>query len=114
MHSQLQLVPKECSEKVFAVAEVKKAVWDSIALMQKLAWGSKGPNSIYEKNSWLDSNSLNLFCILQNTAIQASSKETYAEWREKVMMALPNAEQLSRQDLWSRTLFSTSCKDYLY
>ena len=114
MHSQLRLLPQECNSKAFEIAELKRAVWGSLELMQKLAWGSQGPKSVYDKYAWLDSNHLNLFCILQNTANEASSPEKYAQWRENIMLNLPGAVNLSRQDLWSRSLFSTPCKDYLY
>jgi len=101
-----------CHTEFFNKAEVKKALTDTMSLMIRLAWGNQPPASIYEKNGWLNSNHMYLYCELKANFLNHYGKPAYETWREKQMQALPNPKNIDRREVWNRSLVSIDCKPF--
>jgi hypothetical protein len=113
MLKDFEIVSNECTNIFLSKNIVRKTIWDTQELMVQLAWGTKPPNSVYERFGWLDNNHMFLFCRLKEFAIKDKGKDAWEAWREKNMMALPQAEQIGRGEAWKRSLFSARCSDFL-
>lgn len=112
-HQALQAMPEQCGEKLIEVSEVTAALLRNLSLMVRLAWGSRPPASYYDRNGWLEPPDLALFCALTQAQIRLQGEEFWRQFREKTMNELPGAGELSRDELWKRSLFSTDCRTYL-
>ena len=112
MVRSLSTVPIECDSKTASLGAVRKVIRESIELMVQLAWGEKVPDVYFEKYGWLDHSDMNLFCSLKDYYIRYWGKDTWEQFREKMMLALPGADKLSRQKLWDNTIFSSNCKQF--
>ncbi len=102
----------ECLAELSKVKDIKKAFRDTQDLMVELAWGNQPPESTYEKFSWLDNNHMFLFCKLTGLRTKSEGKDAWEKWREKTMLSLPNPSNLSRADVWRRSIFSASCSTF--
>ena len=80
--------------------------------MTQLAWGAKPPATVPVKYGWLDSADMNLFCEYKELAQKYYGQSSWESFRERVMVKLPEAEKLSRQDLWGKTILSTNCLQF--
>ena len=108
----LKAVPEECNKEVASLREVKSSVEEAIELMAQIAWGEKPPETYYEKFNWLDPAAISLFCRLKFVMTDSYGKSTWDRFQEKVMMASPGAKDISRTQMWEKSIFSVNCTQY--
>jgi hypothetical protein len=108
----LSNIPEQCAEPTGEVTEVSTWVWKSMKLMVQMAWGEKAPASYLQRNGWFDSSELTLFCSLRKQSIRIYGNEKFAEWQEGMLKSMPQAETLTREQVWPRSILSTSCDVY--
>ncbi len=110
-------ISTSCFSKLAKQDNFNDAIWSSLELMVRMAWGDKPPDQPQQKLAWFDAADLNLVCTLKQTAIDVFGKEQFDSFQEKFLTggaALPGAEKMSRADVWKRMLFSITCTQYLY
>jgi hypothetical protein len=112
MLHDLSILPKQCAPQVADVKEFRMALWDSAALLVKLAWGETPPSTYASKFGWLDTADLALFCRLWDRIAVIYPENDWAVFRDKMMVELPGAKDLSRNSVWDLSLFSISCSRY--
>jgi hypothetical protein len=105
-------ISRECSEVVAQEGPLNEWLKKSVKLMVQLAWGGRAPASYNERNGWLDSSDVALFCSLRERVIQIYGNGAYVDWRESVLNGLPMADKMEREQKWQRSLFSTQCDSY--
>jgi hypothetical protein len=81
-------------------------------LMVQMAWGERPPVSYTQKNGWFDASDLHLFCDLKRVAIRFYGAEQFSQWQEGLLQSMPNAEKLTREQVWPRSLLSTPCDSF--
>lgn len=106
-------VSPECFGKLKGHQGFSMAIWQSVDLMVKLAWGEKPPQSTGLKSGWFDPADLNLFCELKNSAVNVFTQDRWNEFAGEYFTTLPGASSLQRSDAWQKMLFSVNCASYL-
>lgn len=107
------LVSPECTTQLSSHTELNEALWQSVDLMARLAWGEKPPAMFTLKAGWFDPADLNLFCEMRRTAISISGEKNWNTYVETYFEKLPGAKTLERTEAWQRMLFSINCASYL-
>ena len=102
----------ECSAAPASIPEVKTALWETAELMVRLAWGDKPPLTFSSKLGWLDVADVSLFCRLKARLTLVFGEESWNALREKLMVDLPGAKALTRNQVWELILFSENCSRY--
>lgn len=108
----LQTVPSDCGAAVGEVSEVRKALWSTVELLVRLAWGEKPPAAYHAKFGWLDNADINLFCKLKVRITQMYGESSWNNFRERMMADLPGAKDLNRNQVWEMALLSENCARY--
>ncbi|MBX7232674.1 MAG: hypothetical protein K1X29_11370 [Bdellovibrionales bacterium] len=108
----LNAIPSECHEKVGDEDAIKKAIWESLELMVKIAWSTKPPASYYEKFNWLEPTDILLYCQLRSIAEKIYGPSKWGTFREKMLSQLPGISQIDRNKSWEMMLLSTNCEKY--
>lgn len=109
MTIDLENVPKQCSEAAAKEPQIQQWLWKSMKLMVEIAWGDRGVDFIGSKHSWFDSSDVALFCTLKDRAQRLYGKEAFEQWRESVLTNLPKTDRMTREQIWQKSIFSTSC-----
>jgi len=109
----LEGVSRECTEEVGSLSGVKRLLWKNLSLTVKLAWGENPPTTSYEKLNWLTLDDVNVYCRTKMVTMRLYGNESWAAFREKMLVVLPGAKDLSRDDLWQLSIFSENCQKYL-
>ena len=109
---ELKTVSSQCVGPLGGQPEVRKAIWDGAALMVRLAWGEEPPSTFVERVGWLSEAEVALFCQIKTQATRAFGEKQWTDFREKHFKTLPKADSLSRNEAWSRMLFSVNCTKY--
>lgn len=121
----------ECTQQLYEVAEVSKALNDGIELMVRLAWGLKPPEPTLDRFGWLQESEIAAFCRLKNVYLRARGEEAWVALRHKIATKLPGeevpaptdpsqvgleprkaSELLPEQEIWNRSLFSVRCEAF--
>lgn len=102
--------PSECVFDAASLPEVKSVLAEAPEIMVRLAWGAAPPKSSYYRAGWLDSYHRSRFCQFKEWYQDVNGMEAWKALQEKLMGALPGSENLSRQEVWERSLLSISCK----
>ena len=110
--ADLDNIPKNCGETAAQEPQIQDWVWSGMKLMVQLAWTDRAPASHVQKNGWLDSSDVLLFCDLRRNAVRIYGTESYNQWREQMLASLPQANKLTREIAWQRSLLSTPCDSY--
>lgn len=105
-------VSQECVAKLASESTITEAVWTSLDLMTRLAWGEKPPNMSTLRAGWFDPSDLNLFCQLKNLALNIYPEVKWNNFVENYFEQLPGAKSLDRAEAWQRMLFSVNCSSY--
>ncbi len=102
----LERIPKKCASTVASDKLVKTWLLKSTTLITQIAWGdSTGAVYVSKKHSWLDAADFRLFCRLKAMGIRFYGEDGFAEFRESLLSSLPGADQMSREQKWSRSIF---------
>jgi hypothetical protein len=112
MSIDLYNIPEQCAEAAAAEKEIQEWLWRSLKLMVQIAWGERPPVSYTQKNGWFDSSELSLFCSLRRESIRIFGNEVYRNWQEGMLSSMPQAEKLTRDQVWGLSLLSTPCDLY--
>jgi hypothetical protein len=112
MNQDLELIPKQCAETVATDDLLQTWIFKSMKLMAQISWGDRGPASVSRRTAWFDASDLSMFCELKRHALQIYGVEKMDEWREGVLGSLPEAEKMSHDSLYEKSLLSTSCEAY--
>lgn len=112
MLEDVRMVPSECRESIAGVGELKASLFQVADLFPRLAWGEKAPSSAYDRLGWYDSFHMYIYCSIRRTATELYGKESWDELSSKLLMELPQANQLGRNDAWARSLMSVNCDQY--
>lgn len=110
--TDLKNVPRECGSAVGSMSEVQKVIWQSAELLVRIAWGSKPPQTFYEKFAWLDTADMALFCQLKDTAEILYGSSSWSNFRERMFKELPGAKELPRNQVWDHMILSVNCAKY--
>ena len=108
MHD-LGTLTAECSSYVAGVTEYKRAMWESISIIVRLAWGEHPPASYASKWGWLDTADISLFCALQARITEFYGKDAWDGFREQTMRDFPGSKDLPRNQIWDLSIFSENC-----
>lgn len=109
LSKDLGSVPSQCSSTIGGEAEVANFLWKSYRLIVELAWGSKPPIGYESRFAWLDSSDLALFCDLKRNITDIYGEERHKTFQEEMFQSLPGASELTREQIWQRTILSTRC-----
>lgn len=112
MVDDLRKVSTECRPDVANISEVHQVVSQTLELMVTLAWGIEPPLTAYEKYSWLGKADMALFCSLQFFYIQGKGDSQWQQKREALMLSLPGATGMPREELWQKSILSENCAQY--
>ncbi len=106
----LERIPKKCAETVAADEMVKGWIFKTLTLMTQIAWGDSD-SAVYvsKKHGWMDAADFRLFCRLKSLANRFYSEDGVQTLRESVLATLPGADKMSREQKWSRSIFSSPC-----
>ena len=106
----LERLPKECRAKVSQDEAVKGWLMRAVTLFVQIAWGD-GRASTYSvrKQGWLDAADFRLYCRSKNVVESLYGADHWAQFRESMLVQLPESADLSREARWTRSLFSQSC-----
>ena len=106
----LERIPKNCAEVVSADDLIKKWVLKSMTLITQIAWGDSTTGVyISKKHGWLDAADFRLFCRLKTVATRFYGADGFEQYRESLIASLPGADKMSREQKWSRSIFSSPC-----
>lgn len=112
LYNTLNSVPSECIGKVTGLSAVKASLVDTVTLMVKIAWAEKPPETYYEKFNWLDPAAISLFCRLKYLVTESYGKKFWDQFQETVMLSNAGAKEISRTQVWEKSLFSVNCSQY--
>ncbi len=112
LHTDLENAPSGCTEGLANLPEVQSAIFTALELMVHLAWGTKPPMTSFERNGWLDSSQVAVFCDFKKLINANMGSDKWKAFVEQQMSSLPGASLLPRNDMWSRTLLSDPCANY--
>lgn len=106
-------ISHECLVKLNQHTAFTEAIWSSLDLMTRLAWGDKPPEMATLKIGWFDPSDLNLFCDLRRTSVNIYSEVKWNSFVEAYFEKLPGVKSMNRNEAWQRMLFSVNCSLYL-
>ena len=102
----------ECSATAASEKAIDRALWETLELMVRLAWGESAPTSFSAKFGWLDTADLSLFCELKKRVQIIYGENRFNRFRDKMMVELPGAKELPRAQVWDMSIFSENCARY--
>lgn len=108
----LSTINQECQAAVGRISEINKALWDTLELILRLAWGEKPPEAYHAKFGWLDTADISLFCKLKSRVSTVYGEDAWVRFREKMMLELPGAKDMPRNQVWDMSIFSENCARY--
>lgn len=112
MADGLERVPKNCAETVGANELVQSWIFKALTLLAQIAWGDSSSGVyISRKHSWLDASDFRLYCRLKTLATRFYGDDAFQTFRESVLSSLPGADKMTREQKWSRSIFSSSCEN---
>ena len=103
---------RECASAAGGVKEIRTAIWETLDLIVRLAWGEKPPSAYSAKFGWLDTADVSLYCKLKERAQLVFGEPAWNSFREKMMADLPGAKELPRNQVWDMSLLSENCARY--
>lgn len=107
----LERIPKNCASTVGKNEMVKGWLLRSLTLISQIAWGDASAGVyISKKHSWLDAADFRLYCRMKALAIRFYGDDGFQAFRESVMSSFPGADKMSREQKWSRSIFSSPCE----
>lgn len=128
----LNAAPQECLAPFGEIAEVKTALYQGQQLIAQIAWGDRPPDVGVSKFSWLEAPDLSLYCQLKRTFLKTYGEEAWEKFRMDTQKTLPGeapvleegnclncetmkkaSEVLSPEEIWSKSIFSLRCDQYL-
>jgi hypothetical protein len=112
MTKDLQSIPNSCSSTAGKIDEVESALTGSLKLMVQLAWGDHPPIGYNQRQGWLNTSDVALYCALKERTVAIYGQETFGEIQEALMKDLPLANTMSRDQVWERTILSNRCDAY--
>ena len=80
--------------------------------MHNAAWGTQPPASYVEKQGWLDTSDVALFCQLRGHIELYYGTSDWESYRDRLFTELPGAKNLPRKDTWEKMLLSTDCRKF--
>ena len=102
----------ECRNQIANISAVQNAFWQTASLFVEIAWGSRPPETVYEKVGWLDYADINLFCRLQSKIQEIYGIESWQKFQETMFQKLPEIQTLPREKSWNLMLLSVRCNQY--
>jgi len=108
----LGMSTSECVPVIGRIKEVNRAMWESVEIIVRLAWGEVPPASYASKLGWLDAADISLYCQLKAGLIGVQGETVWESFREKMIRELPGAKDLPRNQIWDLSIFSENCARY--
>lgn len=108
----LGLVPEKCNSTFAEMNELRGVVFGSLKLIIRLAWGASPPKGYYDKRKWLSREEMWIFCQLKSNAKKIFGESSWVQLRENLLVGLPGASELSREQAWNLILLSENCGNY--
>lgn len=112
MSHDLGTLPAECGSAVRGTVQYDRALKESAEMMVRLAWGEAPPSSYSAKFGWLEISDITLFCRLKDRLFAFYGEDWWNTFRERMMLDLPGAKDLARNQVWDLSLFSENCARY--
>lgn len=105
-------ISRECSVRVTDEEQVRNALFRSLKLMTQIAWGEREPKTMYAKYSWFDASEISIFCDVKKVTKRTLAPEDFLNWKNQIQNGLPGADQVEKETLDRKSLFSTPCDAY--
>lgn len=107
----LERYPRECRIHAAEDEAIKAWLMRALSLFVQIAWGD-GKVSAYSvrRQGWLDTADFRLYCRAKNVAESYYGADHWAQFRESMLVQLPEASELTREVRWNRSLFAQSCE----
>lgn len=122
----------ECRPKLYATAEVRRALEDALEVMVRMAWGVAPPAPNQERFGWFKESELAFFCRLKSAVQAGLGEDGLDALRLKINQKLPGEtldvaasggpasssqprpapQVLSEEEIWNRSVFSVRCDLY--
>lgn len=110
--TDLEDIPQQCSVEAGDLKEVRGALLETARVMALLAWGDRAPIAYTQRFGWFDSADVALFCRIKHQASVLYGKENWEKFRLAISKELPQANTLTPDQIWQRSIFSTSCQGF--
>ncbi len=135
---RVNLASTECYPLFFEEASVKKAISSGMEMMALMAWGDEPPADAAERYNWMAPSDLVVFCQMQRIFLFAAADEgeAWTAFRERIFAKYPGKRQpgdltewaitdegeipgprakdeLSKIDIWNRSVLSAPCDSLL-
>ena len=112
MLRNLDAVSSECQSSMGKLKEVKQALWETLDLMVRIAWGGTPPQGIYDKYSWMDTSDISLFCQVKRFYQSLYPPKAWKDLQENTLKSLPGTESLSPERIWEFSILSDNCTQF--
>ena len=112
MNHDLGTLTSECATALADEKEYSTAVKEPIKYMAQIAWGTAPPSSYMAKFGWLDTADITLFCHLRDRYIIFYGEDAWEAFRTKLMLDLPGAKDLPRNQVKDLTILNENCARY--
>jgi hypothetical protein len=108
----LEAFPEECSTTPRKISEVDFVLKKTMEMMVRIAWGEQPPTAYHAKFNWLDTADIALYCKIKSYFIRIYGNPSWDAFQNKLMLDLPGAKDLPRNQIWDMSLFSENCARY--
>ena len=109
-------IESSCVQSVIAKnASIKRALYNFLLEVTRLAWGDKGPTSIYSRNSWLDAHHIRTFCMVKLGFQNYFGMAVYKAVENSIIEKLPDENHHREHfiEKKEKTLLGIPCSQYL-
>jgi hypothetical protein len=109
LHRDLDAIPTDCANEVMGDSSIQQPLWGALEFMVQLAWGTKPPESSFERAGWFDNYHLAVFCDLKRLAINRYGNDSWSRFVDAQLKVLPQSQTLPRNESWQRSVLSFPC-----
>ncbi len=108
--NDLDTVSTKCFGDIGSRVELKDALWVSVELMTRLAWGETPPRSYKESSGWLETPNILIYCELKKILVQFYGPEKLNEFARTLIPQLPGGNRMPFSEAWPKTILSMGCR----
>lgn len=109
---QVRTIPSSCKGHE-SISKMEKWMIRAIQLMARLAWGTELPADSTPIAGWLDTSTVALYCRMSREYGRLYGEDKLKALENHTISKLPGVDGLYKKDRRAKTLFATSCRQYL-
>jgi len=110
LEAKLKEVGPQCQPDLASDTQTKNFLILTMEVFVRAAWSSKPPASYIYRNGWLEISQVVLYCKLRRHLINIYGEDEWQGFFNDMLISLPEAEALGRNEAWNRSLVSDPCK----